>query len=187
MPECRIPFDRHGGEPRNADLAALGTIDGRCVAVTVEAKADEPFGDTVGNTLVTALNRFDENPRSRGIDRIQGLVTSLFGRRQPSQKRVADLRYQLLTAVAGSVAYAIANRAELAVLVIHEFKTDKTSDRRHANNEADYRNLLTRMSAEPAIPEGLIGPFSIPGMPLFSDPPPLLIGKISTNRRGVGV
>jgi hypothetical protein len=44
VPEARIFFDRLGGEPRNADLALREEGADGPVAVTVEAKADEPFG-----------------------------------------------------------------------------------------------------------------------------------------------
>src|SRR5688572_9041652 len=51
IPELRIPFDAHRGEPRNADLALVGQADGGRVAVTIEAKADESFGGTVADTM----------------------------------------------------------------------------------------------------------------------------------------
>ena len=65
-PEHRIPFDARRGEPRNADLAFLGHAARGTVAVTIEGKADEPFGDTVGDTLSAALQRWNDNDRSGG-------------------------------------------------------------------------------------------------------------------------
>jgi hypothetical protein len=185
-PELRIPFDEHGGEPRNADLAFLGTTPAGKVAVTVEAKADEAFGRTVADTWGDALERLLLNPDSKGVERVEGLSRSLF---QPGGKpRIADLRYQLLTAAAGTIAYAIASEASLAVLIVHEFVTSKTSDANHARNGEDYRAFLARLrcgsTAASKQSGGLEGPFQVPGKPLFEKAPPLLVGKITTNRRG---
>ena len=91
-PECRIPFDEHGGEPRNADLAFVGSGPLGRIAVTIEAKADESFGETVVDALGAALDRLDTNPRSKGIQRIEGLVKSLFMPRQEGMPKVGDLR-----------------------------------------------------------------------------------------------
>jgi hypothetical protein len=77
FPEYRIQFDERAGEPRNADLAFLGRVGDRSVAVTVEAKADEPFGSTVAGTICAALERRIENPRSRGVERVTDLVSAL--------------------------------------------------------------------------------------------------------------
>ena len=64
-PEHQIRFDEHGGEPRNADLTFAGRTANAIVAVTIEAKADEPFGATVTQTLTDALERRIEHGASR--------------------------------------------------------------------------------------------------------------------------
>ena len=189
LPEHRIHFDSHRGEPRNADMAFVGRTSVGKVAVTIEAKADEPFGGTVADTLSDAVERLIETPRSRGIQRIQDLTRALFGVRLKKQPKVGALRYQLLTAVAGSLAYAIANDADTAVLVIHEFRTCKTDDTLHNVNAQDLDDFLLRLGGvregEPALTNSyeFAGPFTVPGAPLFDKPPPLLIGKIVTDRR----
>lgn len=153
MPERRIPFDSLGGEPRNADLALTGFSATGKVAITIEAKADEPFGETVSATLAAALERL--------ID-------------QKGQPRVGDLRYQLLTAVAGTLAFADAEGASIAVLVVHEFVTAKTNATNHLQNGGDYNELLERLS-EQRLPEVagpyLDGPFTVPGGELFPGGP----------------
>jgi len=192
LPEHRIHFDRHRGEPRNADMAFVGHTPSGNVAITIEAKADEPFGATVAETFSDALERIVENPRSRGIQRIEDLTRALFGVRLKEQPKVGALRYQLLTAVAGTLAYAVAEGAGLAVLVLHEFKTRKTSDPLHEANARDLDAFLLRLgglrSASDVFENSceLVGPFTVPGTPLFEKPPPLLIGKIVTDRRSVG-
>jgi hypothetical protein len=185
-PEQRIKFDPFGGEPRNADLAFVGRTATVTVAVTVEAKADEPFGETMARTLAAALAQLDKNPKSRGIARIEGLVKALFHPHIQGMPKLTDIRYQLITATAGTLAYALQNGANLAVLIVHEFITAKTQDERHAINRADYSAFLHRLSGEKALadnPVGLLGPFKVPGKPLFESTPELFVGKVVTRLR----
>lgn len=186
FPEHRIPFDSFGGEPRNADLALTGSAAMRRVAITIEAKADEPFGDTVSATLTAAIERRIENPRSNGVRRVESLAQALFRPKEKGQPRVGDLRYQLLTAVAGTLAFADAQGASTAVLVVHEFVTDATNATSHLQNGGDYNEFLVRLS-EQRLPEvaGLYldGPFTVPGGELFPGGRSLFIGKITTDRR----
>jgi hypothetical protein len=57
-PEKGIVFDRAGGEPRNADVALLGTDSrGDIVAITIEAKADESFGPTFQQAVAASVER----------------------------------------------------------------------------------------------------------------------------------
>ena len=188
VPEHRIPFDGHGGEPRNADLAFVGYKSTSKIAVTVEAKADEPFGATVAETIADALERGLENPRSRGVARVVDVVRALVPPRGKGHPHVAALRYQLLTATAGTLAYAREHEAATAVLVVHEFVTDKTRDERRAQNAEDYQAFLHRLCGRPPSQHevsGLLGPFPVPGAPLFRADAAVLIGKIVTNRRSV--
>ena len=90
-PEHRIPFDAFGGEPRNADLALTGSNALGRIAITIEAKADEPFGETVSAALAVALERGIENPRSNGVRRIEGLARALFRAKEKGQPRVAEV------------------------------------------------------------------------------------------------
>ena len=185
-PEHRIPFDSFGGEPRNADLAFVGMARAGKVAVTVEAKADEPFGDTVSATVCAALERGIEIPAGNGVRRVEALVKALFRRRGKGKPRVGDLRYQLLTAVAGTLAFADIQGATAAVLIVHEFVTDLTDDANHLRNAGDLSEFLVRLTGQ-ALPEVaepyLHGPFDVPGGGLFPGGRSLYIGKVTTNRR----
>ena len=184
IPELRIRFDTHRGEPRNADLALLGRAGNRTIALSIEAKADEPFGTTVAGTRKAAARRLTKNPRSAGLKRLDDLLLSLLPPRQPAQPPADTLRYQLLTATAGTLAYARQHDADLAVLVIHEFVTDQTTDPRHQANARDLTAFLHRLAAPfPSSHTTLQGPLPIPGPPLFPGSTPLLIGKAVTRLR----
>jgi hypothetical protein len=187
-PEHRIPFDHHGGEPRNADLAFTGVLGSSCIAVTIEAKADEPFGATISETIAAALERAVENPRSQGVRRIEDLVRAILFPRRSGQRRIGDLRYQLLTATAGTLAYALSERAATAVIVVHEFVTTMTDDRLHERNADDFFAFLDRLGGGVALTPALgvlVGPFAVPGSPLFKSVPALYVGKVVTNCRAV--
>jgi hypothetical protein len=104
-------------------------------------------------------------------------------------RHVGDLRYQLLTATAGSLAYAVAEDAPTAVLLVHEFLTPKTQAHLQARNSDDYQAFLSRLGGlTPGEHDRslLIGPFVVPGSPLFVRAPALFVGKIVTNRGGAG-
>lgn len=182
-PELEITFDTFGG-PRNADLAIIGHAAVRKVAVTIEAKADEPFGETVASTFASALERAIASAASGGVRRIEELAKALFTAADKGQPDVADLRYQLLTATAGTLAFADQHRADVAVLLVHEFVTELTTDERHRRNAADYALFLQRLGVaqESSQPE-LFGPIGVPGGSLFPGGRRLYIGKVTTNRR----
>lgn len=187
-PELRIHFDSAGGEPRNADLALLAECHGQPVAITVEGKADEPFGNLVSEVLADAVDR-GLGGRSQGVRRVTELAASLLpprGGEKASRPPLKRLRYQLLTALAGSIAFAAQHEAKHAVLIIHEFLTDLTADRKHRANGVDLDLFVRRLTAGRAqhvTPGQLMGPIRIPGSPLFSDAPDLYIGKIVSNCR----
>ena len=185
QPEHRIQFDEHGGEPRNADLAIVGHTSAAKVAVTIEAKADETFGATVAETVADALERSIENPRSRGVQRVQDLVRAILPPHSNGLPRVGELRYQLLTAAAGTLAYAAQEKASLAVLIVHEFITDNTRDERRALNAADLDHFVQRLAGNATATIGydlLMGPFSVPETSPFRGTA-LLVGKVASDRR----
>ena len=76
-PEARLAFDRRIGEVRNAELAVRAASNSTPLALTIEAKADEPFDKLVPDTLADALDRILERGRGGGIDRVRDLATSL--------------------------------------------------------------------------------------------------------------
>jgi hypothetical protein len=183
-PERRIAFDQRGGEPRNADLAFLGQVGSTRVAVTIEAKADEKFARTVAEAAAEALERAITNERSAGVERIRDLVRALVPVHSKGLPHAGSLRYQLLTALAGTIAFAIENDTRCGVLVVHEFVTDKTQAVKQARNAQDFSAFMQRLFAFKAVGSAaqLCGPFTVPGRPLFSTMPALFVGKMTTVR-----
>jgi hypothetical protein len=180
-PEARLAFDKRVGEVRNADLAVRAVSGSAPLALTIEAKADEPFDQLVPDTLADALDRILERRRGGGIDRVRDLATSLLPPPARGLPPLRLMRYQLLTAVAGSLAWARQLESPRAVLVIHEFQTNETSARNLQRNAQDLDVFVTRLTAGAArsVAVGaLVGPIRVPGDPLFDKPADLYLGKI---------
>ena len=63
------------GEGRNHDLALLGSTDDETITVTIEAKADEPFGsDTILEYYNKAIKRRNKETPTRVQERIEQLL-----------------------------------------------------------------------------------------------------------------
>lgn len=185
-PEARLRFDRFPGEPRNSDLAVYAEDARGPYIIAVEAKADEPFGNTVADTMAAALERYLENLRSNGLERIKQLASAILGERQRDDPQLGSLRYQLLTASAGALCEAERCGCARAVLLVHEFITDRTSDPEHERNQSDLNAFVKRLShgSVRTIRSGeLLGPFFVPGVPLLSVEIAFFIGKASRNIR----
>ena len=185
-PEAKLRFDMFPGEPRNSDLVVYLEDNFGPYLLAVEAKADEPYGDTVAQTLLAAQARMQENPRSRGLLRVKQLAEVLFGPSSNEGPGLGLLRYQLLTACAGALCEAERRKYARAILLVHEFITPKTIDERHERNAADL-NLFVKVLSGGGITNvdsgDLCGPFNVPGSPIIKTQVDLFIGKVSRNLR----
>jgi len=185
VPEATIQFDNVPGEHRNADMLLVGEAQGKKVVVTIEAKVDEAFGPVVGEY-------YDDHPRprSRVQDRIDGLVSAMFGRGLDEEVRA--LRYQLLHGTAATLVAAGTEGAEVAVFLVHVFKTQLCDPVKAERNRADWTRFVefldealerlggTDSTMQPkdmsADYEGLHGPYQVPGGGFVPAGIPLLMG-----------
>lgn len=185
-PEVKLPFDSFPGEPRNSDLVVWARDEQGPFVVAVEAKADEPFGKTVSEAMNDGLEKKVANPRSKILDRVEQLARSLLPAQAQGMPSAAELRYQLLTACAGALAEAERQSCDRAVMLVHEFITNKTDNENQQANSADLDNFLGRISdgkASAGETDQLYGPLPVPGDPLFSANTRLYLGKVQRNIR----
>jgi hypothetical protein len=185
-PEHQIRFDQLRGEPRNADVVALADHPSGLIAISIEAKADEPFDLQVHDVLLGFIKKISRDQRTNGVARVQQLASSLLPDPMPGTSPLGDLRYQLLTGVAGALAFAATSNASRAVFVVHEFVTNRTDDVRHRANADDLNAFVARLTAgtvSTLSPGELMGPYQIPGSPLFDGAPALYLGKAVRNLR----
>ena len=158
-PAAQVRIDEFRGPP-SVDVLLVGSDRNGPVVVVVDAKADEPFGGTVGETLEDARSRLAGNPRSKGVARIKRLLAALFGAAM-DDREVLDLRYQLLTVTAAAMAEAERRSAQRAVVMVHEFVTSLTTDERRASNARDLDRFVARFAGRRGRlePGKLAGPY----------------------------
>ncbi len=193
--ETPLPFSKGG--PRCHDLALLADQNGRAVTVCIEAKADESFGGTVAKEVMKAKKR----EGTMFLKRLDWLTRSLLG--LPAFKddelvvltdAITELRYQLLSAIGGTLLETERQKASKAVFVVHEFRTTGTKDAfLDSNANALNRFLSLLLFANKAGREDLqlqsghmIGPIlitnrSVVGPIKIPYHIPLFIGKIRTD------
>ena len=179
-PEHPVRFDRTRAEPGSCDVVALAESDAGKLAITIEAKADERFDRTVEQVVAEAVDRRAHGERTGMLNRVEQLAAALLPAPRRGVPPLGSLRYQLLTATAGALAYAAEVGAERALFIVHEFVTERTDDRVHTANYADFNAFVARISdgEHVSIEAGrLLGPLTVPGDPLFEQAPPLYVGK----------
>ncbi len=175
-PECVIRLDDLPGEHRNCDLVVLCKAQGEDIVINVEAKADEPFGDTIGAYYDLMLNS-----RSNVPARIRQLSRAAFGR-EPDEA-IRELRYQLLHAAAATLIEAAASGAQLGLFLVHEFWSQHLNENKLARNRTDWGNFV---HAFPELTDArleknqILGPVSIAGGGRVPHSLPLYLGKLVT-------
>ena len=144
--EKQTYFDDQGRGPRNHDLLIEATSDSGPVVIAVESKADETFDAPLWKWRSDAVKR---HPRSGGPRRLDHLTGLFFGTtidKDNAYPALACLGYQLLSALAGTLADAKRVGASRAVLVVQEFLTNKTDDELHARNAQVLEDFLARLA-----------------------------------------
>lgn len=110
IPEHKVPMPGKG-LPSQCDVFALARSGGDLVAIAVEAKVSEPFGETVGEWLAKG----GENRRNR----VNGICDLLEIGFPP-----AGVRYQLLHRTAAAVVEAHKFKADVAAMVVQSFSPE---------------------------------------------------------------
>jgi hypothetical protein len=135
------------GEGRNHDLLLLAEGGSGRIVISVEAKVDESFGETIGTY-------WDKGRRSatptRAPERIETLLSMAFGATaRPDADPWRGLRYQLLTALTGTAIEASRRQAAAAVVLVHEFRTESADGENVAVNTEDFRSFVSALLGMP--------------------------------------
>ena len=139
-PEARVRFDDFGGEPANVDVLVKADDEYGPVVIGIEAKVNEPFGETAGKTLSQARGRLKRNSGSKGVSRMRQLAKMF--RLDLGRRAVLRLRYQLLTLTAATLAEAQRQQAQRAVVIVHELVTFLTRPEHRDRNASDLEVFL---------------------------------------------
>ncbi|WP_342565248.1 hypothetical protein NST84_08960 [Paenibacillus sp. FSL R7-0345] len=171
IPECETKLDAFNGNGRKHDLIVYGKTSDKKTLISIEAKADEPFGEVISNLI----KRYSTNPRTKVPERIKQLGLSVFG-----DKDFGHIRYQLLHAVAGTLIEARINNCGQAVFVVHEFVPSGIHSKKSKQNNEDLQTFVELLTDIPLIEGQLIGPIKVIGGNNIPSNIPLYIGKIES-------
>ena len=142
IPELVTPLPERG-EGRNHDMSLIGNTNNEQVTVTIEAKADEPFGsDTILEYYTKAIKRRSKGTATRVPERIEQLLAMIDPETPVRDSKWKDIRYQLLTALCGTILQARIDDSTLAVLIVHEFWSGDTSTYKHKLNHEALEEFL---------------------------------------------
>jgi hypothetical protein len=150
------------GEGRNHDLLLLADGKNGRTVISIEAKVDESFGETIGRYWANAKR---SAAPTRAPERIEALLSVAFGvTARPDIDPWRGLRYQLLTAVTGTAIEAARRQAAAAVVIVHEFRTDSADRDNVAVNTEDFQSFvgaLVDLSPDEVASGRLYGPASL--------------------------
>jgi hypothetical protein len=135
-------FDSFAG-PRHHDLVVHGELpSGETAIVCIEAKAGEELDRTVEHYTDDAASKRAKGEPTDAPERIDALLDRYvpYGRHE---ERVALMRYQLLSALAGTEKEATLCGANHAILLLHDFVTDQRPLDRSAEHAQDWQRFCT--------------------------------------------
>jgi len=183
-PEHIVPIDDLPGEQPNIDLAIRCNGEQGRTVICVEAKADESFGKYVSEMRSAGVKKIKQGIATNAIKRIDHLEQLFFPGTTSRLPDENELRYQLFTGTAATLAFAKLYQAPVAVFVVHEFIFDgHVDEEKVAQNALDLGRFVTRCTggAITSVPEGVLqGPVMTPLQPPSWGNVSLYIGKIRT-------
>ncbi len=140
IPEFPTKFDDYRS-PRQNDLVIFAQNNDKKVLISIEGKADEPYGNKlVKEELEKARQTLETKPSSNKLKRIEELI-ELFS----SLPRLLKCRYQLLTWLAGSIKKA-EGYTDTIILISQEFHSDKTTNANIERNSNDLNRFVDLIS-----------------------------------------
>jgi hypothetical protein len=176
--EAQISFDKFPGGKRNHDLLIHGACAAGPVVIGLEAKADETFGQTVATYLRDALALRNDGRTTNAPERLANLLKDVAGTSLTQNSNLGNLRYQLFSGVAGTL--AAAHDGEFAAFIVHEFATELTTKKKRLENKTALGEFVSALTGivPPAGDWWLLGPFKMPAERWSHTP--LYIGHLTT-------
>lgn len=181
FPELVTYFDKYHGNGRNHDLfiIAKDKIDQK-TAISIESKVDESFGKTIRACLSEVERKKNLGESTNADARIAELKRAIFP--NVKQKVFELLRYQLLTAVAGTLVEAKIQGAQKAVFLVQTFLSPKMNSKLHCQNQRDldfFMEIISNGELKIIHDGDLYGPFRFAGNEYIPNDVELWIGKYS--------
>jgi hypothetical protein len=150
FPEYKVILPPRSGHPSQNDLFVLAKAsEGQLIAIMIEGKVSEPFGETLGKWNVEASR--GKNERLTFIKEQLGLTSEL----------PVHIRYQLFHRTVSVVIEAHRFNAPYAVMIVHSFsQNDLWFD--------DYQNFLALFGVQTSEPGKLFFLKETRGVKLYS-------------------
>ncbi|HEX7879043.1 MAG TPA: hypothetical protein VF720_06505 [Candidatus Eisenbacteria bacterium] len=187
IPSHRVAIGPFGAEHDQTDVVLVGSCRDRRVAVSVDAVADESFGDGLAD-FVRRWTLPPERPRTDAVaamppegrrpapaperpdrrpEELAELIRALVPDAPPSIKAV--LRLRLLLAVASALVFARRQHAHVALLAILEFDRDDWPGRGTREHRYELNDLAVALTGPGAAlsPGDCLGPIRVPGNELI--------------------
>ena len=179
-PEYVTEFDNYNNG-RNHDLLIIAKDQKKeKVVVSVESKVDEPFDKTIGSYL-RIIERMIKNGEATNAGlRIKKLKEAIFP--TINQTVFKLLRYQLLTAVAGTLVEAKNQKAKKAIFLVQPFVSSNMDSKKHRQNQRDldyFMEVISKGKHCIIHDNDLFGPFKFNGNEFIPNDVELWIGKYS--------
>jgi len=155
-PEVAAKFDEYKS-PRKNDLCVYATNRNRNVLISIEGKSDESFGERVfAEEWIRSINEKIQTANSKKINRIIELY-----QRFNQDSNVLSLRYQLTYWLAGTIDEAVRSKIDTVFLIVQEFHSEKTKEKKIAKNQSDlnyFVNFISKSAYKNVGRNEIIGP-----------------------------
>jgi hypothetical protein len=162
IPSHRVAIGPFGAEHDLTDVVLVGSCRDQRVAVSVDAVADESFGEG----LADFVRRWTIPPPGLATgprEELAELIRALVPDAPPSIKAV--LRLRLLLAVASALVFARRQHAHVALLAILEFDREDWPGRGTREHRYELNDLARALAGPGAAlsPGECLGPIRVPG------------------------
>lgn len=168
----RTRFDAFGG-PRDFDLLVRGDAPAGTVVVAIEAKVGDGYGESVSEHRAANLEDRGSGKDLESPERLENLLTSIFGASLDDRPELGDLRFQLVSAAAGTLVEC--HNTAAGVLMLQDFG--------EPGNDADDLRAFLKLGFDAELPDGdswCVGPFRVPGSDLIPADRDFYVAKTTT-------
>jgi hypothetical protein len=160
--EAQVAFDAYPGGVRNHDVLAYGHVAAGGVVVGVEGKVNESLDATIARKYQDAARPLPPGKSTNLGKRVDALLLAIAGRSLQDDPSLGALRYQLFSAVAGTLAAARDDTVAAAV-VVHLVRTPLAKKAKFAAARAAVADFAHALNLDADSP--VIGPLTLHARP----------------------
>ncbi len=173
VPEYESKFDKyHSG--RKHDLLCIDADE--ISILTIEGKADEPFGySEFALEFKNSIDEKEKNHSSKKLERIIGLYSEYFH----GMPDILGIKYQLSFWFAGTLVEAVNRNLGNMVMIVQEFYSEPLNLTKLNKNKEDFRKFISLVT-EGEINELMEGEIIGPIKNRFTGGKNLFLGKYRT-------